>query len=54
MTSASSFADADAAREQIWNTLSAMAAHRQPDGNMAYQLRMHVRDEVGDVLFYPP
>ena len=47
-------ADADAAGEQIWNTLPAMAAHRQPDSNMACQLRMHVRDEVGDVLFYPP
>ena len=45
-------ADADAAREQIWNTLPAMAAHRQPDGNMACQLRMDVRDEVGDALFY--
>ena len=44
-------ADADAAREQIWNTLPAMAAHRQPDGNMACQLRMDVRDEVGDALF---
>jgi len=29
-----------------------MAAYRQPDGNMACQLRMDVRDEVGDVLFY--
>ena|SRR5688572_20523390 len=44
-------ADADAAREQIWNTLPAMAAHRQPDGNMACQLRMDVRDEVGDTPF---
>ena len=44
-------ADADAAREQIWNTLPAMAAHRQPDGNMACQLRMDVRDEVGDAPF---
>ena len=43
--------NADAAREQIWNTRPAMAAHRQPDGNMACQLRMDVRDEVGDAPF---
>jgi hypothetical protein len=33
-------ADGDAARKQVWNTLPAMAAHRQLNGNMACQLRM--------------
>jgi len=28
-----------------------MVAHRQPDGNLACQLRMDVRDEVGDTPF---
>jgi len=44
--------DLDAARKAIWNTLPAMAADRQADGNMAYQLRMDVRDESGKHLFH--
>jgi len=44
--------DLDAAREAIWDTLPAMAADRQADGNMAYQLRMDVRDESGKHLFH--
>jgi len=44
--------DLDAARKAIWNTLPAMAADRQADGNMAFQLRMDVRDESGKQLFH--
>jgi hypothetical protein len=42
----------DAARKQVWNTLLAMAAQREPDGDMACQLRMDVRDESGKHLFH--
>ena len=44
--------DADAARKQVWNTLPAMAANREPDGDMACQLRMDVRDESGRHVFH--
>jgi hypothetical protein len=42
----------DAARKQVWNTLPAMASQREPDGDMACQLRMDVRDESGKHLFH--
>ena len=44
--------DADAARKQVWNTLPAMAAQREPNGHMACQLRMDVRDEAGRHIFH--
>jgi uncharacterized protein DUF6894 len=44
--------DIDAARKQVWDTLPMMAAQRQADGNMAFQLRMDVRDEAGNHLFH--
>ena len=44
--------NADAARRQVWHTLPAMAAQRHPDGNMACQLRMDVRDESGQYVFH--
>jgi hypothetical protein len=44
--------NADAARKAVWNTLPAMAAQRQADGNMACQLRMDVRDERDRHLFH--
>jgi hypothetical protein len=42
----------DEARKQVWNTLPMMAAQRPPDGDMACQLRMDVRDESGKHLFH--
>ena len=42
----------DAARKQVWNTLPAMAAQREADGEMACQLRMDVRDESGKHIFH--
>jgi hypothetical protein len=44
--------NADAARKAVWNTLPAMASQREPDGDMACQLRMDVRDESGKHLFH--
>jgi hypothetical protein len=44
--------NADAARKEVWNTLPAMAAQREADGDMACQLRMDVRDESGKHLFH--
>jgi hypothetical protein len=44
--------NADAARKAVWNTLPAMAAQRESDGDMACQLRMDVRDESGKHLFH--
>jgi hypothetical protein len=44
--------DADAARMAVWNTLPAMASHREADSSMACQLRMDVRDETGKHLFH--
>jgi hypothetical protein len=35
------------ARKAVWDTLPAFATQRDADGNMAYQLRMDVRDESG-------
>ena len=45
-------ADIDAARRAVWNTLPALAADRQADGNTACQLRMDVRDETGKHVFH--
>ena len=45
-------ADIDAARKAVWNTLPAIAADRQANGNMACQLRMDVRDESGKHVFH--
>ena len=42
----------DAVRREIWNTLPMLAAHRSPNGNMACQLRMDVRDEAGNHVFH--
>jgi hypothetical protein len=42
----------DAARKQVWRTLPAMASQREADGDMAFQLRMDVRDESGKHLFH--
>lgn len=42
----------DAARKQVWNTLPALTSQREPDGDMACQLRMDVRDESGKHLFH--
>jgi hypothetical protein len=44
--------NADAARKQVWNTLPAMAANQAPDGQMACQLRIDVRDETGRHVFH--
>ena len=44
--------NADAARKAVWNTLPAMAAQREADGDMACQLRMDVRDDSGKHLFH--
>ncbi len=44
--------NADEARKAVWNTLPAMAAQREADGNMACQLRMDVRDETGKHIFH--
>jgi hypothetical protein len=43
---------AAAARKQVWTTLPAMASQREADGEMAFQLRMDVRDEAGKNLFH--
>jgi len=45
-------ANVDAARKQVWTTLPAMASQREADGDMAFQLRMDVRDENGRHLFH--
>jgi hypothetical protein len=37
---------------EVWNTLPAMTAQREADGDMACQLRMDVRDEDGKHLFH--
>ncbi len=42
----------NAARKAVWDTLPAMAAQREADGNMACQLRMDVRDEDGRHVFH--
>jgi hypothetical protein len=42
----------DAARKQVWITLPAMTSQREPDGEMACQLRMDVREESGKHLFH--
>ena len=45
-------ADADAARRQVWTTPPALAGDREAGANTACHLRMDVRNEVGDALFY--
>src|SRR5215211_7356522 len=47
-----SLPSADAARKQVWTTLPAMASQREADGEMAFQLRMDVRDEAGKNVFH--
>jgi hypothetical protein len=44
--------NADAARQQVWDTLPALAAHREADGNMACQFRIDVRDDIGRHVFH--
>jgi hypothetical protein len=44
--------DIDAARKQVWTTLPVMASQREPDGAMACQLRVDVRDESGKHIFH--
>jgi hypothetical protein len=42
----------DAARQQVWKTLPAMAAQQSANGKLACQLRMDVRDGPGNYLFH--
>ena len=44
--------NADAARQQVWKTLPALAAHHSANGKLACQLRMDVRDGPGHYLFH--
>ena len=46
------FDNLDDVRKEVWNTLPMLAAHRAPNGDMACQLRMDVRDESGKHLFH--
>ena len=45
-------ANVDEARQQVWDTLPMIAAHRKANGNMACQLRIDVRDEAGNHVLH--